>query len=95
VIDDGRVRAAFVIGVFSLLGACSSPVLVDCDPGLFARADGEAWCLFARGVAVGCPRELPIEHDLPWGGRGCAAVEHDPVPADLCAADPACGNDAG
>ena len=94
-IDDDPVRRTLVIASLLLLGACTNARVVDCEPGRFVRASGEAWCIFARGVAVGCPPALPAEHALPWGGRGCAAVEHDPLPEDLCAAAGACDGDAG
>jgi hypothetical protein len=77
------------------LGGCSAARVVDCAPGRFVRAGGDGWCLYAPRDTARCPRLLPVAHDLPWGGRGCAAEEHDPLPAELCVAAGECQPDAG
>lgn len=81
--------------LFALVAAsaCTSPRIVDCAPGRFVRHNDLAWCIYG-GMDGTCPRQLPEEHDLPWGGRGCAEDAHDPLPDGLCEAAGACG-DAG
>lgn len=62
----------------------------------FVEAGGDFWCIYPRLITdPDCPAQLPVEHDLPWGGKGCASREHRPLPPDLCAAAGACAADGG
>lgn len=80
------------IGLILSLGGCTSPQLVDCDPGRFVRLEGDVpWCVYA-GTSGRCPSLLPEEHELPWGGRGCAPERFEPLPDGLCEAAGACGD---
>lgn len=74
---------------------CEQPLVVNCDRGRFVEAGGDHWCLFRASDPLSCPALLPVEHDLPWGGRGCASREHDPLPEDLCVAAGECEADGG
>jgi hypothetical protein len=88
-------RVALSVMLLFALG-CEAPLIVDCDPGVFAQAGGVEWCVFDRFDTVRCPELLPIEHDLPWGGYACAAVETRPVPVrELCMVVDECSSDGG
>jgi len=77
------------------LAGCSSPQLVDCEPGRFVRLeDDQAWCVYPSRSGT-CPSLLPVEHELSFGGRGCAAERVEPPPEGLCEAAGLCGGDAG
>ena len=97
--DAARWQAARVIGrvifVSMLALGCDAPLVVNCDTGRFVEAGDDHWCLFGSSDRLACPMLLPVEHDLPWGGRGCAAREHDPLPPELCVAAGACDADGG
>lgn len=89
-----RARLLWLLGA-TLLG-CEAPQVVDCmAEGRFVEAAGDHFCVYDRRATVRCPRLLPVEHDLPWGGRACAAREHDPLPRALCVAVGPCRDDAG
>ncbi len=80
---------------FALLG-CEAAQVVDCGmSGRFVEAAGDHWCLYPASSTDRCPPALPKVHTLPWGGRGCAMEEHDPVPHELCVAAGACAADGG
>jgi hypothetical protein len=90
------LRRCAAVAVLALtLGGCEVAQLVDCEPGRFARAGGDSWCVYGPRDTVRCPRLLPVEHDLPWGGRGCSSEQHSPLPAELCAAAGECQPDGG
>ncbi|HBQ11960.1 MAG TPA: hypothetical protein DEF51_12710 [Myxococcales bacterium] len=94
------LRAVVVFALWAgtvVVSGCASPELVNCDPGLFARVQGEPWCLYTRRQAsmIRCPAQLPAEHDLRWGGKGCARVENDPLPDGLCEAAGECAPSDG
>ncbi len=75
--------------------------MVDCTSegataGRFVEAGDDFWCIYPRLLSdPECPRLVPFEHDLPWGGTGCATREHRPLPPDLCAAAGECAPDGG
>ena len=77
-----------------LVGGCDSPRIVDCAPGQFAQVDGEGWCVYDSRSTVRCPASVPVEHDLSWGDRGCAAQRHEEIPEGLCVAVGECTEDA-
>ena len=88
----GWLRAFVSVGALLWLSACDAPLLVDCAPGVFTRADDDGWCVYERASGVRCPSGVPVEHALPRGALGCASREHDPVPPQLCAAVGTCGD---
>lgn len=79
--------------MLALMG-CTGAQIADCTPGRFVRVDGQPWCVFPT-TTTRCPRALPFEHSLPWGGRGCAEEHHDTLPEGLCEAAGECDGDAG
>ncbi len=88
--------AALALGTAS----CEAPLVVDCTTrapeGVLVEAGDDVWCLYPRLMSdPDCPRLVPFEHDLPWGGTGCATREHRPLPADLCVAAGRCTPDGG
>lgn len=85
-----------VLGVAIALLGCEAPRVVDCTTeGRFVEAGGEPFCVYPRESTLRCPRLLPVRHDLPWGGRACAAERLDPLPRALCVAVGPCRDDAG
>jgi len=89
------LRYALGAVIALVLGGCEVARLVDCEPGRFARAGRDSWCVYGPRDTARCPPLLPVEHELPWGGRGCASREHAPLPSELCAAAGECQPDAG
>ena len=77
-----------LLGALTFLGAlslgCDAPTIVDCSPGHFVRTSEGPWCVLPDSATARCPSVLPAEHTLPWGGRGCAEIEHDTLPHELC-----------
>ncbi len=89
------MRNVAVVLLLLCAAACEAPRVVDCDTGRFVEAGGDFWCIYPRTATTRCPRLLPEEHELPWGGRGCASMQHSPLPSDLCVAAGACATDGG
>ncbi len=93
-LDD--VSVSIPTGSLTALLGCEAPRVVDCtDEGRFVEADGVHFCVYERRSTARCPRLLPVEHELPWGGHACAEREHDPLPPGLCVMVGPCGADAG
>lgn len=90
-----RAMAAAAMLIAAL--GCEAPQVVDCTmDGQFVEAGDDFWCVYPRLMTdPECPRLVPFEHDLPWGGKGCATREHSPLPPDLCVAVGRCAPDGG